>query len=129
MDKQRITEILDEEPSIKNSKNPLKEVKNGSIEFRNVAFSYIGKKNKEVLKNINIKIESGETVGIIGGTGVGKSSLVNALLNQDRVIVSNISGTTRDSIDTPFTKGDKQYVVIDTAGLKKKGKIYESIDK
>ena len=54
---------------------------------------------------------------------------MNALLNQDRVIVSNISGTTRDSIDTPFTKGDKQYVVIDTAGLKKRGKIYESIDK
>ena len=65
----------------------------------------------------------------MGRPNVGKSSLTNAILKQDRVIVSNISGTTRDSIDTPFTRGDKNYVVIDTAGLKKKGKIYESIDK
>lgn len=69
------------------------------------------------------------TFCLVGRPNVGKSSLVNALLNEDRVIVSNISGTTRDSIDTPFTKGDKKYVVIDTAGLKKRGKIYESIDK
>ena len=75
----RITEILDEEPSIKNIENPIMNVKNGSIEFKDVSFSYIGKKEKEVLKNINIKIESGETVGIIGGTGVGKSSLVNLI--------------------------------------------------
>ena len=66
---------------------------------------------------------------LVGRPNVGKSSLTNAILKQDRVIVSNISGTTRDSIDTPFTRGDKNYVVIDTAGLKKKGKIYESIDK
>lgn len=69
------------------------------------------------------------TFCLVGRPNVGKSSLVNALLNEDRVIVSNISGTTRDSIDTPFTKGDSKYVVIDTAGLKKRGKIYESIDK
>ena len=54
---------------------------------------------------------------------------MNAILNQERVIVSDISGTTRDSIDTPFRRGGKDYLVIDTAGLKKKGKIYESIDK
>ena len=75
----RIIEILDEEPSIKNIENPISKVENGSIEFKNVSFSYIGKKEKEVLKNINLKIESGETVGIIGGTGVGKSSLVNLI--------------------------------------------------
>ena len=69
------------------------------------------------------------TFCMVGRPNVGKSSLVNALLNEDRVIVSNISGTTRDSIDTPFTKGEQKYVVIDTAGLKKRGKIYESIDK
>lgn len=69
------------------------------------------------------------TFCMVGRPNVGKSSLVNALLNQERVIVSDISGTTRDSIDTPFTRGDKNYVVIDTAGLKKRGKIYESIDK
>ena len=75
----RIIEILDEEPSIKNKENPIKEIKNGSIEFKNVAFSYVGKKEKEVLKNINLEIKSGETIGIIGGTGVGKSSLVNLI--------------------------------------------------
>lgn len=66
---------------------------------------------------------------LVGRPNVGKSSLTNAILNQDRVIVSNIEGTTRDSIDTPFSKDDKNYVVIDTAGLKKRGKIYESVDK
>ena len=75
----RIVEILDEEPSIKNSDDPIKKVENGEIEFKDVAFSYIGEKEKEVLKDINIKINSGETVGIIGGTGVGKSSLVNLI--------------------------------------------------
>lgn len=69
------------------------------------------------------------TFCMVGRPNVGKSSLVNAILNENRVIVSDISGTTRDSIDTPFTKDDKNYVVIDTAGLKKRGKIYESIDK
>ena len=75
----RIVEILDEEPSIKNIEKPLKNVKSGEIEFKNVGFSYVGKNDKEALKNINLKINSGETVGIIGGTGVGKSSLVNLI--------------------------------------------------
>ncbi len=66
---------------------------------------------------------------IIGQPNVGKSSLVNAILNRDRVIVTSIEGTTRDAIDTPFTRDGKEYVVIDTAGLKKRGKIYESVDK
>ncbi|HNX16153.1 MAG TPA: ribosome biogenesis GTPase Der [Bacilli bacterium] len=69
------------------------------------------------------------TFCLVGRPNVGKSSIVNALLNEERVIVSDISGTTRDSIDTPFVKDDKNYVVIDTAGLKKRGKIYEAIDK
>lgn len=69
------------------------------------------------------------TFSLIGRPNVGKSSLTNAILNQERVIVSDISGTTRDSIDTPFVRDGQKYVVIDTAGLKKKGKIYESIDK
>ena len=73
--------------------------------------------------------ENQVTFCVVGRPNVGKSSLTNAILNQDRVIVSNISGTTRDSIDTPFRRNDKNYLVIDTAGLKKRGKIYESIDK
>lgn len=66
---------------------------------------------------------------IIGQPNVGKSSLVNAILNRERVIVTAIEGTTRDAINTPFRRNDKDYVVIDTAGLKKRGKIYESVDK
>lgn len=66
---------------------------------------------------------------VIGRPNVGKSSLVNAILNQERVIVSNIEGTTRDAIDTPFKREDKDYVVIDTAGIRKRGKIYENIEK
>ena len=56
---------------------------------------------------------------VIGRPNVGKSSLVNAILNQQRVIVSNVSGTTRDAINTPFTRDGKDYVVIDTAGIEK----------
>ncbi|MBR0294780.1 MAG: ribosome biogenesis GTPase Der [Bacilli bacterium] len=82
------------------------------------------------LENIKEEIKEDQiTFSLIGRPNVGKSSLVNALLNQERVIVSDISGTTRDSIDTPFKRNGKDYLVIDTAGLKKKGKIYESIDK
>ncbi|MDC3415388.1 ribosome biogenesis GTPase Der [Aquibacillus salsiterrae] len=66
---------------------------------------------------------------LIGRPNVGKSSLVNALLNQERVIVSDIAGTTRDAIDTPFTKDDQDFVIIDTAGMRKRGKIYESTEK
>lgn len=73
--------------------------------------------------------EESITFCMVGRPNVGKSSLVNALLNQERVIVSDISGTTRDSIDTPLERNGKQYIVIDTAGLKKRGKIFESIDK
>ena len=66
---------------------------------------------------------------IIGRPNVGKSSLVNALLNEERVIVSEIAGTTRDAVDTPFTYHSKNFVVIDTAGMRKKGKIYENVEK
>ena len=75
----RIAEILNEESTIKNKENPIKEVEDGSISFENVSFSYVGKKEKEVLNNINLEIKSGETVGIIGGTGTGKSTLVNLI--------------------------------------------------
>ncbi len=66
---------------------------------------------------------------IIGQPNVGKSSLVNAILNEERVIVSDIAGTTRDAIDTPFKYEGEQYVAIDTAGIRKRGKVYESVEK
>lgn len=69
------------------------------------------------------------TFTFIGRPNVGKSSLTNAVLGSDRVIVSNIEGTTIDAIDQPFKRDGINYVAIDTAGLKKRGKIYEAVDK
>lgn len=88
----------------------------------------------EVVKNFDALEEDqyGDDIikfSVIGRPNVGKSSLVNAILNEDRVIVSDIAGTTRDAIDTVFSYDKNEYVVIDTAGLRKKGKIYESIEK
>lgn len=68
-------------------------------------------------------------VALIGKPNVGKSSLINKILGQNRVIVSDIPGTTRDAIDTPFARGEDKYVFIDTAGLRKKKKIYENVEK
>lgn len=76
---ERIVEILKEEPSIKNKEKTLKHVKDGSIEFKNVNFSYVGDKKKTCLKDINLKIKSGETVGIIGGTGSSKTTLIQLI--------------------------------------------------
>ena len=76
---ERIVEVLKEEPDIKNPKKPIEKVENGKIEFKNVSFSYVNSKKKECLKNINFTINSGETVGIIGGIGSGKSTLVNLI--------------------------------------------------
>lgn len=66
---------------------------------------------------------------IIGRPNVGKSSLINALLNEEKAIVSNIAGTTRDAVDTPFKYEGMNFVAIDTAGIRKSGKIYENIEK
>ena len=66
---------------------------------------------------------------LIGRPNVGKSSIVNSLLGEDRVIVSNIAGTTRDAIDTEYTYDGDDYVIIDTAGMRKKGKVYETTEK
>jgi len=66
---------------------------------------------------------------IIGRPNVGKSSLLNALLNEEKAIVSNVAGTTRDAVDTLFSYEKKDYIAIDTAGIRKSGKIYENIEK
>ncbi|MBQ4583385.1 MAG: ribosome biogenesis GTPase Der [Bacilli bacterium] len=87
----------------------------------------------EITKNINVSSENEEDdilkFCIIGRPNVGKSSLINALLNEERVIVSDVAGTTRDAIDTKFTYDHKEYIAIDTAGMRKKGKIYEEVEK
>ncbi|MFD0711139.1 ribosome biogenesis GTPase Der [Paenibacillus sp. GCM10027626] len=68
-------------------------------------------------------------VALIGRPNVGKSSLVNAILGEERVIVSDMAGTTRDAIDTPFEHDGQKYVLIDTAGMRKRGKVYETTEK
>jgi GTPase len=68
-------------------------------------------------------------IAVIGEPNVGKSSIVNAILREDRSIVSNIQGTTRDAIDTPFKVNGKPYVIVDTAGIRKRGRVYESVEK
>lgn len=75
----RIVEILEEVPDLNYPENPIMEVKNGTIEFKNVSFSYVKDKNKLALKNINLKIEAGQTIGIIGGTGSSKTTLVQLI--------------------------------------------------
>jgi len=66
---------------------------------------------------------------IVGRPNVGKSSLVNAILNEERVIVSEVAGTTRDAIDTEFMYHENKFTVIDTAGMRKMGKIYETVER
>lgn len=84
----------------------------------------------ELLPQKHIKAVDGSiSFSIIGKPNVGKSSIVNALLNQQRVIVSDIPGTTRDAIDSHFKVDQQDYVVIDTAGIRKRGRIYEKIEK
>ena len=75
----RIAEVLNEKSTITNCDNPVCEIKDGSVKFENVYFSYLDNENKMVLKDINLEIKSGETIGIIGGTGSGKSALVQLI--------------------------------------------------
>ena len=86
----------------------------------------------EITKNFQEKEETKDTrlkFSIIGRPNVGKSSLMNTLLNEERVVVSDIAGTTRDSIDSILKYHNEEYILIDTAGMRKKGKIFESVEK
>ena len=80
---------------------------------------------KDILKEEDSRLK----LSIIGRPNVGKSSLMNALLNEERVVVSDIAGTTRDSIDSVLKYHNEEYVIIDTAGMRKKGKVFESVEK
>lgn len=76
---ERVAEILDEQPDLHNPANPIHEVKDGAIEFDDVSFSYKGDERKLALKNVNLHIKAGQTVGILGGTGSAKSTLVQLI--------------------------------------------------
>ncbi|SDN37741.1 ribosome biogenesis GTPase Der [Alkalicoccus daliensis] len=95
----------------------------GLGDLLDAAAEYFPKDNEADYEDDTIRMS------LIGRPNVGKSSLVNAILGEERVIVSNIPGTTRDAIDTPFTKDEQDYVVIDTAGMRKRGKVYETTEK
>jgi GTPase len=87
------------------------------------AAKHFPKNNKQEYDEDMIKFS------LIGRPNVGKSSLVNAILGEERVIVSNIAGTTRDAIDSIYTYNGQRYVIIDTAGMRKRGKVYETTEK
>lgn len=92
----RVYEVLTEDTTIENQENPIKEIKDGSIEFKGLSFKYKDGEGEDVLKNINLSIASGETIGIIGGTGSSKSTLVNLIprfydATQGEVILGGIN--------------------------------------
>ena len=80
-------------------------------------------------KGLGTEDEDETKIAVIGKPNVGKSSLINALLGENRVIVSDIAGTTRDSIDTPLEKDGEKYLLIDTAGIRRKSKVNEDIER
>ena len=87
----------------------------------------------EIVAKFKVKVdedsvEEGLKIAVVGKPNAGKSSLVNRILGFDRVIVSDIAGTTRDAIDTPFTKDGKSYRIIDTAGIRRKNKVNEEVE-
>lgn len=92
---ERICEVLSEESTLKNPEHPVYEVKNGDIQFDNVVFSYNKKADKPVLNHVNLNIRSGQTIGVIGGTGSSKSSLVQLIprlydVTEGRVLVGDV---------------------------------------
>ena len=125
------------------NKIDVKEAKNNIYDFYELGFdTYIPISSIhntgfiELMDNITMnfhekeeKIDERVKFSIIGRPNVGKSSLMNALLNEERVVVSDIAGTTRDSIDSVLTYHNEEFVVIDTAGMRKKGKVFESVEK
>ena len=95
----------------------------GFAELYQLLFEMFGDKKNSTREDKRLKFS------VVGRPNVGKSSLINALLNEDRVIVSDVAGTTRDAIDTVLKYNGEEYTVIDTAGMRKKGKVFESIEK
>lgn len=95
----------------------------GTGDLLDKLFEFVDDDQEEEIEDDTIK------VAVIGKPNVGKSSLINKILGEERVIVSNIAGTTRDAIDTPYERDGQKYTFIDTAGMRKRGKIDENIER
>lgn len=109
----RVAGVLNEKSTLANPENPVYEVKDGSIEFDNVSFSYKTKAEKPILNDINLKIKSGETIGIIGGTGSSKTSLVNLIARLYDVTEGSVKVGGKDVRDYDIeTLRDKVSVVL-----------------
>ena len=93
-------------------------------EAMNIALAQKPAQDEELAKS-----ERGIKIAIVGRPNVGKSTLVNALLGEERVIAFDMPGTTRDSIEIPFERDGNQYTLIDTAGIRRRGKVFEAIEK
>ena len=123
----RISEVLNEEPSLKNPENPVMEVKDGSIDFEDVDFSYREDAEEMVLKDIDIHIKSGESIGIIGGTGSAKSSLVNLISRLYDVSRGTLKVGGRDVKDYDMEVLRDQVSVVLQKNVLFSGTIYDNL--
>lgn len=89
----------------------------------------IAEASKPLVDEVDEKVQRGIKIAVVGRPNVGKSTLINTLLGEERVIAFDMPGTTRDSIEIPFERGGQQYTLIDTAGIRRRGKVFEAIEK
>ena len=124
---ERVAEVLNEKSTLKNPEHPVYEVENGSIEFRDVSFSYSATAEKPVLEHINLSIRSGETIGIIGGTGSSKSSLVNLVSRLYDVSEGAVLVAGRDVRDYDMEALRNQVAVVLQKNVLFSGSILENL--
>lgn len=124
---ERIAEVLNETSDIRNPEDPVMEVKNGEIEFRDVNFSYKPDSKEPVLKNINLSIHSGETIGIIGGTGSAKTSLVNLISRLYDVTEGQVLVGGKDVREYDLEELRNQVSVVLQNNVLFSGSIYENL--
>ena len=123
----RITEVLQEESSLRNPENPVYEVEDGSVDFNNVSFKYSAKAESNVLEGINLHIRSGETIGIIGGTGSSKTSLVNLISRLYDVTEGSVFVGGRDVREYDLTALRNQVSVVLQKNVLFSGTIKENL--